>query len=69
MSKVTLKSLLEVLPEGYRVDALRGDNANGITIYAGDTTLEEDFPGLLETEVLGVEPVENAERMDAYLAE
>ena len=69
MSKTTLKGLLEVLPEGYRVDVLQGDNAKGITIYAGDTTVEEDYPGLLETEVLGVEPIESDERLDAYLAD
>ena len=111
MSKTTLKNLLEVLPEGYRVDAIPPDtaypaepsmlctrqlasralstreprplrralpptplqktanNARSITIYAGDTTVEEDYPGLLETEVLGVEPIESDERLDAYLAD
>lgn len=69
MSKTTLKGLLEVLPEGYRVDTIRDDNTRSITIYAGDTTVEEDYPGLLETEVLGVEPIESDERLDAYLAD
>ena len=69
MNKTTLKNLLEVLPEGYRVDTIRDGSTRGITIYAGDTTVEEDFPWLLETEVLGVEPIESDGRLDAYLAD
>ena len=69
MNKTTLKGLLEVLPEGYRVDAIRDDSTRSITIYAGDPTIEEDFPWILEAEVLGVEPIESDERLDAYLAD